>query len=215
MKERRRCWQRRRRFLFLKCYGAIPGGSAAVGIRGSEMMLSESMNQGQAWHAMIAARKPRRTKVSRTQEGCMQSEPLQVWCARLAVHQQSWRAFAIPINRSHLHATWPSTGTSRRVLAMRSLSTLRRGILAVLGPHAPLGSDHYTLWAKGRPYGAQRKITQRHRQAIYGVPEARRHDVEGGQAHVLAVPSSAHSQAPPISHMDDADRQDQDSQTAM
>ena len=93
---------------------------------------------------------------------------------------------------------------------MCSLSMLGRGILSVSGPCGLLGTDRHTPWANVRPNGAQRSITQKHRLAIYGAPRAGRHDVEGGQAHVLAVPGSAHSQAPPIAHTDGAARQASD-----
>lgn len=215
MKERRRCWQRRRRLLFGTCYGATPAGSAAFGIRGSEMMRTESMNQGHACQATIAARKPRRTQGAGVQEGCMPSEPPQASGAQFAANLHNRRAFAIHINRRHLPATWPSATTSRRGIAICSLSELRRAILAVLGPRALPGPDHHTPWAQVRPSGAQRSITPRHRPAIDGVPGAGRHDVEGGQAYVLAVPGSAHSQAPPMARTDGAARQDHDARTAM
>jgi len=178
-------------------------------------MLIESMNRGYACQVTVAARTPRRTNVARVQGGCMPSEPPQASCARFAANLHTRRVFAIHTGRRHLHATWPSATTARQALAIWSLSERRRGILAASGTRALPRPDRHTPWAKARPKGAQRGVTQRHRPAVYGVLEAGRHDGAGGQAHVLAVTGSAYSQAPPMAHADGAARRDHGARTAL
>jgi hypothetical protein len=215
MQGRRRCWPRRRRFLFWTCYGAPRAESAIFGMKGSEMMLTESINQDHVCQATIAVGKPRQNKVAEVQEQWMPSEPPQASGAWLVAHLHNRRAFAIHINHRRLHAAWPSATASMQVSAIGSLPELRRGMLAIWGRRALPGPDRHAPSAKVCPNGAQDRIAPRHRPAICAVPGPGRRNVEGGQAHVLEVPGSAHSQAPPISHADGAAQQDRDSRTAM
>jgi hypothetical protein len=179
------------------------------------MMLTESINRGHACQVTIAARKPPRTAVTRVQEGCVPCGPPQASYAGLAAHLHNRRAFAICGNRRQRHTTWPSATTYRQVLAMRSFSTPWQGMHEALALRALPGPDRHTPWVRVCPNGAQGRITPRHRPAIDDVLEAGRHYGRGGQAHVLAVPGAAPSQAPPISHTDGAARQDHDSRTVM
>jgi hypothetical protein len=189
--------------------------TAIFGMRESEIMLTESINQDHVCQALIAVGKPQQTTVAGVQERWMPYERPQTSCARLAAGLRNRRVSAVHSNRGHLHAAWPSATTSGQVGAMCSLPELRRGMRAVWGPRARPGPDRHAPWAKVRRNGVQERITPRFRPAICGVPGAGRRHVEGGQAHVLEVPGSAHSQAPPLSHADGAARQDRDSRTAM
>jgi hypothetical protein len=189
--------------------------SAIFGLRGSEMMPTESINQDHVCQATIAVGKPQQTKVAGVQERGMPYEPPQTSCARLAANLHNRRAFAIHINHGHPHAAWLTATTSRQVSATCSLRRLWRGMLAVWGPCALPGSERQAPWEKVRRNYAQDRITPRYRPAICGVPRAGGRNVEGGQAHVLGVPGSAHSQAPPISQADGATHQDRDSRTAV
>ena len=164
VKERRRCWQQRRRFRFWTC-----DKNSTMGIRslrhkeeGDDAEL-ESIDRGHACRVAIVARKLPRTTVSRAQEGCLPSETPQASCAGLAAHLHNRRSFAIYINRRPQHTTWPSATTSRQSLAMHNVSKLWQGMRAVLGLRARPGPDRHTPWAKARPNGAQRRITPRHR----------------------------------------------------
>jgi hypothetical protein len=215
MKGRRRGWQRRRRFLFWTCYGATRGESAIFSMRGSEMMLTESINQDHVCQATMVVGKPRQTKVAGVQEKWMPSGPPQASGALLAADLHNRRAVAIHINHRRLHAAWPSATASIQVSAICSLPELRRGMLAVWGPRALPGPDRQAPTAKVRRNCAQDRIAPRYTIAICGVPEAGCRNVEGGQAHVLEVSGSAHPQAPPMSHADGAAQQDRASRTAM
>ena len=183
-------------------------------LRESDMMLTESMNQDQAYQGTITARKPPRTKVAGVQEGRMTSGPPQASCALFMANLPARRASAIHINRRYPQATWPNAPTCIQVTVTCSLSELRPGILEILETRALPGHDRRTSWTKVRPIGARSRTTKRRRPAIHGFPGAGPHDLEGGQAHVLAVTGSAHSQAPPISYTDGADCQNRDTRTA-
>jgi hypothetical protein len=178
------------------------------------MRLTESMNRHQTCKETNAPRKPRQTNVAMVQDACIPSEPLQGSSALLAANLQNRGALAIRINRRQPQATWPKASTCLQGTATCNLAELRREILDVLGTRALLGQDYRTAWAKVRPDAAQGRTTKRHRPAIHGFPGAGRHHLEGGETHVLAVTSSAHSQAPPIPLTDAADRQDCDIRTA-
>ena len=168
------------------------------------MMLIEAINPNHGCQATIAVGHPRPSKVARVQERWMPSEPPQASGARLAADLHNRRAFASHSKPRHLHAAWPSATASRQVSAIGSLPELRRGRLAVWGPRALPGPDCHAPSVKVCPNGVQDRIAPRHRPAICGVPGPGRRNVEGGQAHVLEVPGSAHPQAPPISHADGA-----------
>jgi hypothetical protein len=215
MKGRRRCRQRRRRFLFWTCDGATRGESAISDVRGSEMMLTESINQCHVCQATIAVREPRQTNVAGVQGQWTPSGPPQASGTRLAADLHNRRAFAIHNNHRHPHATWPNATTSGRVSVAGNLPERRRGMLAVWGPRARPGPGRHASWAKVRRNDAQQRIAPRCRPAICGVPGPGRRNIKGGQAHVLEVPGSAHSQAPPISRTGGAAQQDRDSRTAM
>jgi hypothetical protein len=215
MKGRRRCRQGRRRFLFLTCDGATRGESANFDMRGSEMMLTESINQGHVCQATIAVGQPRQTNVAGVQGQWMPSGPPQASGTRLAADLHDRRAVAIHNNHRHLHAAWPNATTPGRVSAAGNLPELRRGMLAVWGPRARPGPGRHASWAKLRRNDPQQRIAPPYRPAICGVPGPGRRNIKGGQAYVLEVPGSAHSQAPPISHAGGAAQQDRDSRTAI
>jgi hypothetical protein len=178
-------------------------------------MLTESINQDPVCQATIAVGKPQQMKVAGVQKRWMPYEPPQASCTRLAVDLYNQQAVANHINHRHPHAAWLSATPWRQVSATYRLRGLRRDMLAVWGPHALPGLERHALWAKVRRTCAQERITPRYRSVTWGVPGAGRRQVEGGQAHVLEVPGSAHSQAPPISHADGAAHQDHDSRTSM
>src|SRR5919109_2171773 len=94
MRERRRCWQRRRRFLFWPCDGATLAESAIFGMRGNEMMLTESINQDHVCQRAITVGQPRQTNVAGVQERWVPSEPPQASGAGLAADLHYRRAFA-------------------------------------------------------------------------------------------------------------------------
>jgi hypothetical protein len=60
-----------------------------------------------------------------------------------------------------------------------------------------------SLAAKARPDGVQSEIMYRGRTAIYGLLRTERYPLKGGLRHVPAIAGSPHSQAPPISQVDD------------
>lgn len=178
-------------------------------------MLTESIDPDPVGQATIAGGHPRPSKVAWVQERWMPSGPPQATGARFAADLHNRRVVAIHHNHRYLHTDWPGATASMQVGAIGSLPGLRRGMLAVWGPHALPGPDRPAPRANVRRNDAQDRSAPRYRPAICGVPGPGRRNVEGGQAHVLEVPGPAHSQAPPISHADGAAQQDRDSRTVM
>jgi hypothetical protein len=186
-------------FSFLEVRKINQEKSANFAITGSEIMPTESSNQDHVFQTTIVMARPQPSKVFGVQQGGTPFEPAPGSGRRFAADPHTRGVFAIHPDHNRPHVAWASATGSRQVGAIYNFPELWRARLATRGPEALHGSDHHAPLAQILRIGAQEPTVPGCMAGLDEVPRAGRHSVEGEETHVLEVPGSVHSQAPPVS----------------